>query len=144
MLAGLILGSRRGAMSQLLYLILGLMGLPIFAQGGGPAYILQPSFGFLVGFVGGAYTIGKIVGEEKNLTLPRTVMALLLGQGMIYLFGISYLYFNLNFILHKSVPFSTVLNIGLLVFIPGDILKTAVAALVAAPIRQRLISKMQA
>src|SRR5208337_2009632 len=67
MFAGLILGSRRGALSQLLYLILGLLGLPIFAQGGGPAYVLQPSFGFLLGFVAGAYVIGKMVEGERNL-----------------------------------------------------------------------------
>ena len=47
MFAGLILGSRRGALSQLLYLVIGLLGIPIFAQGGGPGYVLQPSFGFL-------------------------------------------------------------------------------------------------
>jgi len=63
MFAGLILGGRRGALSQLLYLVLGLMGLPIFAQGGGPAYVLQPSFGFLLGFIPGAFVIGKILED---------------------------------------------------------------------------------
>src|SRR5512135_617159 len=85
MFAGLILGSRRGALSQVLYVVLGLLGLPIFAQGGGPAYVLQPSFGFLLGFVAGAYVIGKIVEGEQNLALPRTLAALILGQMTIYL-----------------------------------------------------------
>ncbi len=143
MLAGLILGSRRGALSQLLYLILGLLGLPIFAQGGGPAYILQPSFGFLLGFIAGAYVIGRIVEREKDLSLFRTLIALVLGQLAIYLLGISYLYFNLNFILHKPLSLFTVVKIGFLVFIPGDILKTVVAALVVAPVRQRLLSHIQ-
>jgi len=144
MLAGLILGSRRGALSQVLYLILGLLGLPVFAQGGGPAYILQPSFGFLLGFIAGAYVIGKIVEGEKNLSLFRTVMALILGQVAIYLLGISYLYLNLNFILHKPISLLAAVKIGVLVFIPGDILKTAVAALVVAPLRQRLLSQISA
>ncbi len=144
MLAGLILGSRRGALSQVLYLILGLLGLPVFAQGGGPAYILQPSFGFLLGFIAGAYVIGKIVEGEKNLSLFRTVTALILGQVAIYLLGISYLYLNLNFILHKPISLLAAVKIGILVFIPGDILKTAVAALVVAPIRQRLLSQISA
>jgi len=142
MFAGLILGSRRGALSQLLYLFLGLLGLPIFAQGGGPAYVLQPSFGFLLGFVAGAYVIGKIVEGEKNLSLSRTLLALGLGQAAIYLFGISYLYLNLNFILQKPSSFLTVLKIGFLIFIPGDLIKTAVAILVVAPIRQRLLSNI--
>ena len=143
MFAGLILGSRRGALSQLLYLILGLLGLPIFAQGGGPAYILQPSFGFLLGFVAGAYVIGRIVEGQKDLSLLRTLLALVLGQVAIYLLGISYLYFNLDFILHKPVSLLTVVKIGFLAFIPGDILKTVVAALVVAPLRQRLLSHVQ-
>jgi biotin transport system substrate-specific component len=141
MFAGLILGSRRAPISQLLYLILGLLGLPIFAQGGGPAYVLQPSFGFLLGFVAGSYVIGKIAEGERNLALFRTVMALVLGQLTIYLFGISYLYFNLNYILHKPTSLLTVLKIGFLIFIPGDVIKTAVASLVAVPLRHRILSR---
>lgn len=138
MLAGLILGSRLAALSQLLYLTIGLLGLPIFAQGGGPGYILQPSFGFLVGFIAGAYLIGRMVERVENLSFPRILAALLLGQAAIYILGIAYLHFNLNFIIHKPTSFLTTIKIGLLVFIPGEILKTSVAALVVVPIRQRL------
>ena len=140
MLAGLILGSRSAALSQLLYLAIGLLGLPIFAQGGGPGYILQPSFGFLVGFIAGAYLIGRMVEGVEKLTFPRTLAALLLGQAAIYILGIAYLHFNLNFIIHKSTSFLTTMKIGLLVFLPGDIFKTFVAVLVVAPIRQRLMA----
>jgi biotin transport system substrate-specific component len=143
MLAGLMLGSRRGAMSQMLYLFLGLLGLPIFAQGGGPAYILQPSFGFLLGFVAGSYVIGKIVEGEGTLGLSRTLIALACGQAAIYVLGISYLYLNLNFILRRPTSFWSVVEIGFLIFIPGDILKTAIAATLVAPIRQRLLSYLQ-
>jgi biotin transport system substrate-specific component len=78
--------------------------------------------------------------DERNPTLPRILAALILGQIAIYALGITYLHLNLNYILHKPVSFQTVLQIGMLVFLPGDILKTAVAALVVAPIRHRLIS----
>lgn len=139
MFAGLILGSRRGALSQVLYLVLGLMGLPIFALGGGPAYILQPSFGFLLGFAPGAFVIGKILDDGKSPSYARILISLLLGQGVIYLFGLSYLYLNLNFILHKTISISSVFMAGFLVFLPGDILKTLIAALVAAPIRKRFL-----
>jgi len=143
MFAGLILGSRGGALSQLLYLVLGLMGLPIFAQGGGPAYVLQPSFGFLLGFIPGAYVIGKILEGPRDLSLPRVIAALAAGQGVVYLFGLSYLYLNLNLILNKSVSPFAVLTAGCLIFLPGDVLKTAVAALVMVPLRQRLFSKIK-
>ncbi len=138
MFAGLFLGSRRAALSQVLYLLLGLMGLPIFAQGGGPAYILQPSFGFLLGFIGGAFAIGKVLENRNDLTLARTLSALVLGQGIIYLFGLSYLYLNLNYILKKPLPLSSVVTIGFLVFIPGDAVKTMIAAFLMAPIRRRI------
>jgi len=140
MLAGLILGSRLGALSQLLYLSIGLLGLPIFAHGGGPGYVLQPSFGFLVGFVAGAYVVGRIVEKEEKLSFARTLVALVLGQAAIYIFGLSYLHFNLNFIIHKPTSFFTTVKIGFLVFIPGDILKTCVAASVVSPVRQRLMA----
>jgi len=142
MFAGLILGSRRGALSQVLYLVLGLMGLPIFAQGGGPAYILQPSFGFLLGFAPGAFVIGKILEGDRKPSYTRILVALSLGQGVIYLFGLPYLYLNLNLILHKPISISTVFVAGFLVFLPGDILKTLIAALVAAPIRKRFLSRI--
>ena len=140
MFAGLLLGSRRGALSQVLYLSLGLIGLPIFAQGGGPAYILQPSFGFLIGFIAGAFVIGKVLEKSSALTLSRTVFALVLGQAIIYLFGLSYLYLNLNFIIKKPISFSSVLAIGFLFFIPGDAVKTFIAAFLMAPLRRRLMN----
>ena len=139
MFAGLVLGSRRGALSQVLYLTIGLIGLPIFAHGGGPGYVLQPSFGFLAGFIPGAYLIGKIVEKEPVLKIPRVLAALLLGQAAIYLIGIPYLYFVFNFIIHKPISLYATLTIGLLTFVPGDILKTIVAAVILVPIRRRLI-----
>jgi biotin transport system substrate-specific component len=138
MFAGLILGSRRGALSQILYLTIGLIGLPIFAHGGGPGYVLQPSFGFLLGFIAGAYVIGKVSAGQASPGLFRTVTALLLGQAVIYACGLSVLYLNLNFIVHKEISFPTTLKIGLLAFIPGDLLKTAIAVVVMAPVRRRL------
>lgn len=139
MFAALILGSRLGALSQLLYLVIGLLGLPIFAHGGGPTYILQPSFGFLIGFIPGAYLMGMIVEKEENLSFFRTISALVAGQMVIYLLGLSYLYFNLNYIIQKPVSLYTTLKIGFFIFIPSDILKTLIASLVILPVRRRLI-----
>ena len=50
LLAGFFLGAKRGFTSVLVYLIIGLIGVPVFAHGGGPAYVLKPTFGFLIGF----------------------------------------------------------------------------------------------
>ena len=53
-LAGLLLGARLGLVAVTVYLVLGLMGVPIFTEGGGPGYVLQPTFGYLIGFALGA------------------------------------------------------------------------------------------
>ena len=59
LLAGLLLGERLGALAVLVYIALGLLGVPVFASGGGPSYVLQPTFGFMLGFLPGAYLTGK-------------------------------------------------------------------------------------
>ena len=65
--AGIFLGSKDGLYSQLLYISIGLVGFPIFASGGGPAYVLQPTFGYLMGFAAGAYVIGLLIKKLKNI-----------------------------------------------------------------------------
>ena len=55
MLAGLLLGPGNGALAVVIYIVLGLAGLPIFTQGGGPGYIFQPSFGYIIGFAAAGF-----------------------------------------------------------------------------------------
>ncbi len=59
-LAGLILGSKFGAISVSIYVLLGLSGVPVFTQGGGVNYILNPTFGYILSFIPGAYLAGYI------------------------------------------------------------------------------------
>lgn len=63
-MAGIILGGKRGAISVALYTALGLLGLPIFAEGGGIWYIFKPTFGYMIGFILGSYLTGKLVEKE--------------------------------------------------------------------------------
>ena len=65
LLAGLILGGNKGAISVGCYVLLGLIGIPIFAAGGGIGYIFRPSFGYLVGFIASAFVTGKICEKLK-------------------------------------------------------------------------------
>ena len=58
LLAGLLLGARLGATAVATYVLLGLVGVPVFASGGGPGYVLQPTFGYLIGFVLQAWYCG--------------------------------------------------------------------------------------
>ena len=63
-MAGLLLGRKWGALSQLLYVLLGLVGLPIFTMGGGLGYGFQPTFGFLLGLIPAAWVVGTISAQR--------------------------------------------------------------------------------
>lgn len=133
-LAGIILGPVLGALSQFLYMAMGVMGIPIFASGGGPSYILKPSFGYLIGFVAGAYVIGKVVGHEKKPGFIRLFTACILGTFVVYLIGVPYLYFILKMTTNKSIEIFQILKMGALIFIPGDLLKCAITAIIGMKI----------
>lgn len=92
-LAGLILGSRLGAISMTVYMFLGLAGAPVFAKfSGGFGAILSPTFGFIVSFIFLAYIAGKIV--EKNGRLHSYIIAALVATVVNYLFGTNWMYFS--------------------------------------------------
>lgn len=133
-LAGIILGPILGALSQFLYMAMGIMGIPIFASGGGPSYILKPSFGYLIGFIAGAYVTGKIVEHEKKPGFIRIFTACLLGTLAVYLIGIPYLYFILKMTTNKSIEIFQVLKMGVFIFIPGDLVKCVITAVIGMKI----------
>lgn len=146
LLSGFVLGSRLATISQVVYILLGLAGLPIFTKGGGLGYVFQPSFGYLVGFVPAAYLIGWLVerggrgpngiGKWKNVRILETFLIVMVGTIMVYVIGVPYLYWILNFVAGKSMGLGTVLKVGFLVFLPGDILKAVVVAVVAERLGQ--------
>ena len=97
LLAGLLLGSKRAFRSVAVYLITGLIGCPIFARGGGPAYLLRPTFGFLLGFALAAWAIGVLCEKlrpAKSITWFFTTLAgfvLYYGMGILYFYLITHL-----------------------------------------------------
>jgi len=142
-LAGSILGSKRGLQSQLVYIFVGLAGLPVFTQGGGPTYVLQPTFGYLVGFAAGAFIIGYIIergGEEPSRL--RFVVANLVGTFVIYAIGAPYVYFALNFLLDMPTSASTVFMSAFLSTVGVDIVLAIVTGLFARRIYFILNKKM--
>lgn len=128
-LAGVLLGPYLGALSQIVYVALGLVGLPIFTGGGGPQYVLSPSFGYLIGFIIGAFVIGKITHNRSGLSFLRALVGSLAGLLVIYVIGVPYLYFILNHVAHTSMTFGNALLIGFVVFLPGDLAKCILVAL---------------
>jgi len=92
LLAGALLGARAGAASQVSYLLLGLAGLPVFAlPGAGPAYLLGPTGGYLVGFVIAAWTTGWLVRRLRGLGTWGTIAAFLAGSVAVHACGLAWL-----------------------------------------------------
>ena len=140
MLAGAILGARLGALSMLVYILLGLAGLPVFATPpfGGPSYVLQPTFGFLPGFAGCAYVTGLLLKGKEDAGVTRYFLAMVAGISVGYLIGLPYLYIILNFYLAKAMSVAQVLAIGFTPFIALDLVKAVIAAVLAKTVHRRL------
>lgn len=127
-LAGILLGSRAGAFSVLVYILLGLFGLPVFVSGGGPAYIVQPTFGYLIGFCLGAYVTGRIVESRPNPSFRRLLAAVFAGLALIYALGLTYYWMIYTFYVGTGIGFWTLFVYCFLLVVPGDILLCVLAA----------------
>ncbi|GGF52090.1 biotin biosynthesis protein BioY [Azorhizobium oxalatiphilum] len=132
MLAGLILGGRDGALSVALFLLVVALGAPLLSGGrGGSGVFFQPTAGYLLGYVAGAFVTGWLATRLPGPALLRGFAAAVIGGiGIVYLIGIPV------FSAIARVPVDKVL-IGSLIFIPGDLLKAALAALAARSVAGR-------
>lgn len=115
LLIGMVLGSRRGALTVLMYLAEGLVGLPVFAGGVGPATLIGPTGGYLVGFVTAAFFVGLLAEQGWDRKAITTALAMLVGNALIYLFGVLWL--------ANLIGLHTALTAGLVPFLIGDVLK---------------------
>lgn len=130
-LAGSLLGSKRGMQSQLVYVGIGLAGLPIFTQGGGIGYFLQPTFGYLMGYIAGAFVVGWMIERIANPKTYHFILANLAGLLVVYLMGIPYLYMALNIWMGVPSSWAHVWMIGFGYSILGDIVISVIAGVLA-------------
>lgn len=131
MLAGLLLGGKLGAISVGLYAVLGLVGLPIFAEGGGLWYLLKPSFGYIIGFVLASYVTGKMTEKPEGLTLGKILAADFIGLAIVYGAGMIYYYVICNFVINTPIGVWPLFLYCFLLAVPGDICLCFVAAVLA-------------
>lgn len=119
---GAVLGSRRGGLSLALYVLEGLIGLPVFAGGtGGIAILFGPTAGYLVGFIPAAILVGYLSERGFSRNLISMFFTLLLGLTVIYLFGV--------FRLLSFVEYEKVFILGITPFLVGDAIKTVMATI---------------
>lgn len=130
-LSGLLIGPGPGALSQLVYLLLGAAGLPVFAGfQGGAAALVGPHGGYLWGFVVAAFVAGS-VGRDSTAGLGRLTAAALSAALVVYAVGLPWLAAAVH------LPLGAAVIAGMLPFLPGDAAKAVFAAYLARAIRRR-------
>ena len=121
LMIGALFGARRAALCLLAYLAEGAAGLPVFAQAkAGLVTFVGPTGGYLVGFVVAAFAVGLLAEKGWDRKCWSTVGAMIIGNIIIYAFGLLWLSY--------LTGVRGALAEGLYPFIPGDLLKTALAA----------------
>ena len=123
LLLGATLGSKRGVASMLLYILLGALGLPVFAGGAsGMEYLSGATLGYLVGFVMAAYVIGLLAERGLERNVQTSLVPFLAGTVIIYVCGVAWLTFLLG-------SLAKALAAGLFPFLIGDGIKLIAASL---------------
>lgn len=134
-LGGIILGWKKGLLSVVIYLLLGMVGLPIFSEfSGGVQKLVGPTGGYLVGFLFLVFFTGFFVDKFPN-KIPMYFVGGLLGLVVCYLFG------TLWFMIQYKTGFVETLGMCVIPYIPLDLVKLVLAVLVGSQIRKILIKQ---
>ena len=136
-LAVTVLGMKLGTLSCLIYLLLGLVGLPVFSGGSaGAAKLFGPTGGYLVGYLFLALIAGAFVGrytENKWKSIAFAALGMVLGTMVLYALGTAWLAYS------AGMDFQAALWAGVIPFIPGDLVKMVIAVLLGSAVRGRLL-----
>ena len=126
LLTGALLGSRLGAAAVIAYLIEGAVGLPFFAAGGAPglARFLGPSGGYLIAFPAAAFVTGAFAEHGWDKRYPTAVAAMAIGSAIVFFAGWAW------YAVLTNTPPVAAFQLAVLPFLPGDVIKIALAAAV--------------
>ena len=130
LLAGGVLGANRGASSQLLYVAMGAVGLPFFADGASGLRVdgaFIPTIGYLVGFVVAAYVVGLMAQRRQDRNLLSSIPALFAGTVIIYAIGAPVLAWRLGIPFAADLDEPSALKFGIAPFVIGDAIKAIIA-----------------
>lgn len=105
LLSGMILGARAGALASLIYVIIGLIGFPIFAEGGGLGYLIKPTFGYLIAFIAASYIVGFTREKFGTKSVWKLIIGCIIAMLITYLIGTLYTYFILKYLVHNPIPY---------------------------------------
>ncbi|MEX1308595.1 MAG: biotin transporter BioY [Eubacteriales bacterium] len=136
--AGLMLPPVYAFASQAVYVLIGLVGLPVFTEGGGFAYVLKPTFGFLLGFILAAWFIAVLVKRFSAKKVVSLFLIALAGVAIIYIIGVPYGYVIFNHVLGADWTLTQVITAFCTLYLPLDILKAVIAAIIAFAVQKRI------
>lgn len=132
MALGLALGARLGMASVALYLVQGAVGLPVFASGAGPAQFIGPTGGYLIGFLPMVWLIGMLADRGWSRRVPKALIAAVMGSVLLYVCGGAWL--------GSLIGLEAAFIQGVVPFVLGDLLKSALAALAVSALFRMLES----
>ena len=138
LLAGAVLGAELGAFSVLLWIMIGVVGMPVFAGGkAGPLVLLGPTGGYLLGFVICAYIVGRLFSRAPESRIAACG-AMLAGLTIAYIVGLFGFMLSFAFFLQKPMTWQQAFSIAVMPFVPVDLFKVAVGAWIAPVLVQAL------
>lgn len=127
-----VLGVKKGTISYVIYLLIGLVGVPVFSSfTSGPGKLFGPTGGYLIGFIPMAVIAGIFIDKFID-KMYLCFLGMVLGTAVCYLFGTAWLAYE------ASMTFSQALAAGVIPFIPGDLVKIVIAMLIGPQIRKAL------
>jgi len=136
--AGLLLGPRYGTFACTSYMLLGLIGLPVFTGGGGPQYVFQPTFGCIVGFAVGAFLAGTIVRRAEVRNFRVYFVAGLADVAVVYIIGMAWFWCVKAFYLNDPIGMWTLFVTCFVPTIGVDVFKTLAAAAITARVTKAM------
>lgn len=140
-LAGLMLGKKLGSLAMVTYVLVGTAGVPVFAgMEAGPMQLITPTGGFLLSFIIVAFVAGWITERSNQPSVPKYVIASLLGLIINYLIGVTFMYFSMNLWLSLEISYK-VAWIGMVPFFIKDVALSCLAAVFTVRIANRIPMK---
>ena len=138
-LAGLLLGPLCGTAAVGVYIFMGLIGLPVFTSGGGFAYVVQPTFGYILGFAAAAFVAGALCGRGKAAqeTLRGALLACVAGFLVNYIVGVPYFLLIWHFYMHNGGVWQAAVTYNL-IYMPKDLALCLLAGFLAWRVRPLL------
>ncbi len=128
--AGMFLGAKDGAAAQLVYMIIGLIGIPVFTQGGGIYYIFKPSFGYILAFPLGAFLTGFLIQRSKTIRGIKLFLFALVGLVSIYIIGMAYQVMILVLVNGLSFAAACATLVSILIYFAVDVVTVYVLSLI--------------